>query len=489
MVDSSPNIALPAPASCYNFLTTELPWGSQNGDIDMFQKSRAIQAGVAAGLTLALAASAAVAAGASSSEADVTVTFLTHWAPETVEMLDAAGTAYSEAHPNVTVDIQAVPFGDLLTTVRSQAGSDSAPTIAGIYDLWLPELVRDGIVAPAPDTVAADVSENWPQGPATAASQDGVIYGVPNEIDLYALNYNTRLFEEAGIDGPPTTWDELIADAEALTVRDGDRITQQGFGLINSWAAGAVHPFASLLASNGGALIGDDGMPALDTPQALETFELYENLVSGVDVTDPTMGTADANTNGPFVENFVAGNTAMIIMANWWESTIRTGMGDEAFADIATAPIPVGPSGESSSSISYSWMTVVSSSASDAERAAAWDFLTWLNGPDSGEGGVRHGRDLDVDGDPADPELRRRGLRRPARHPVPGRLCEPARIGDSVPDRPGRSRVHRVTPSPARSAHVRSDHRRRRVRDGSVGWRVHPRIGSGLIIRLRPRPL
>ena len=81
---------------------------------------------------------------------------------------------------------------------------------------------------------------------------DGALYGVPNEIDLYALNYNKRLFEAAGIDGPPTTWDELIADAKALTVRDGDRITQQGFGLINSWAAGVVHPFASLLASNGG---------------------------------------------------------------------------------------------------------------------------------------------------------------------------------------------------------------------------------------------
>ena len=217
----------------------------------------------------------------------------------------------------------------------------------------------------------------------TAATVDDALYGVPNEIDLYALNYNKRLFEEAGIDGPPATWDELIADAEALTVRDGDTITRQGFGLINSWAAGVVHPFASLLASNGGALIGEDGMPALNTPEALETFELYENLVSGVKVTDPTMGTADANTTGPFLDNFVAGNTAMIIMANWWESALRTGMGDEEFANIATAPIPVGPSGESSSSISYSWMTVVSSAADAAEQAAAWDFLAWLNGPDS----------------------------------------------------------------------------------------------------------
>ena len=30
---------------------------------------------------------------------------------------------------------------------------------------------------------------------------DGTIYGYPNEINTYALNYNKRLFAEAGIDG------------------------------------------------------------------------------------------------------------------------------------------------------------------------------------------------------------------------------------------------------------------------------------------------
>jgi len=71
---------------------------------------------------------------------EVTISFLTHWAPETVELLETSATAYSEEHPEVTVEIQAVPFGDLLTTVRAQAGGGDAPTIAGIYDLWLPEL-------------------------------------------------------------------------------------------------------------------------------------------------------------------------------------------------------------------------------------------------------------------------------------------------------------------------------------------------------------
>jgi multiple sugar transport system substrate-binding protein len=358
----------------------------------MFVRCRTMLAGAAAAMIVtAVSASAGLTSAADAprgSGEDVTISFLTHWPPETVELLETAASTYSEENPDVTVEIQAVPFGDLLTTIRAQAGGGDAPTISGIYDLWLPELVRDGIVAPTPEDVAADVIENWPTGVVTAATVGDALYGVPNEIDLYALNYNTRLFEEAGIEAPPATWDELLAAAEALTIRDGDRITQQGFGLINSWPAGVVHPFASLLASNGGALVGEDGMPTLNTPEALETFELYENLVSGVQVTDPTMGTADANTTGPFLDNFVSGNTAMIIMANWWESALRTGMGEEAFAEIATAPIPVGPSGESSSSISYSWMTVVSASAADAEQAAAWEFLGWLNGPDSGPDGA-----------------------------------------------------------------------------------------------------
>ncbi len=309
----------------------------------------------------------------------VEVSYLTHWSPETVALLEAAAEKYQETHPDVSISVRAVPFGDLLTTIRSSAGA-SAPTISGIYDLWLPELVRDDLVAPAPDAVASEVRAAWPDGIAAAAQVGGTLYGIPNEVNVYALNYNKALFAEAGIDAAPATWEEFTAAAAALTDAGAGR---QGFGLINSWSAGVVHPFASLLVSNGGALI-TDGKPTLDSPEAAETFALYEELVSnGWSV--PAMGTADANTTGPFLDNFVSGKTGMIIMANWWESALKAGMGDD-FANVATAPIPVGPSGEVASSISYTWQTVVSATASAEEQAAAWDFLAWLNGEGTGEG-------------------------------------------------------------------------------------------------------
>ncbi|MES0068011.1 extracellular solute-binding protein [Mesorhizobium sp. M0074] len=312
----------------------------------------------------------------------VNISYLTHWSPETVALLDAAAKDYTKSNPDVTVTVRAVPFGDLLTTLRSQGGSSDGPTIGGIYDLWLPELARDKLVAPAPDAVAGEVKSAWPAGVVSAASVGATLYGIPNEIDVYALNYNKELFKRAGITAAPKTWSELKDAAQKLTRKDAG---QQGFGMINSWAAGVVHPFASLLVSNGGELV-KDGKPMLDSPQAGETFQLYEDLIKS-GASDPAMATADANTTGPFLDNFVSGKTGMIIMANWWESALKGGMGDK-FSNIATAPIPVGPSGDKPHSISYSWMTVVNANAGQAEQKAAWDFLVWLNSPKSGKNGA-----------------------------------------------------------------------------------------------------
>lgn len=331
-----------------------------------------------------VAAALLLAAGTALAQ-PVNISYLTHWPPETVDLLQAAITKYEADNPGVKIEVRAVPFGNLLSTLRSQASSPSGPTITGIYELWLPELVQSGIADVAPADHTADVKANWPAGLVGSVSVAGKVYGYPNEVNLYALNYNKRLFAEAGIANPPTTWDELVADAEKLTKRQGNTITQQGFGLINSWPAGVVHPWLSLVYSNGGQLL-DGKKAALDSDATKAVTELYHRLIFDSKVTDPAMGTANASTTGPYLQNFANGQTAMIIMANWWQSALKDSMGD-AFSDIATAPIPVGPNGDGPHPVSYAWLTMVNSKASDDQRAAAWAFLKWLDGPESGENG------------------------------------------------------------------------------------------------------
>ncbi len=72
-----------------------------------------------------------------------------------------------------------MPFGDLLTTIKTQAASPGGPTVAGIYNLWLPELARDGVAAPAPDDFLADITANWPASAVGGASVDGTSTATP----------------------------------------------------------------------------------------------------------------------------------------------------------------------------------------------------------------------------------------------------------------------------------------------------------------------
>ncbi len=332
------------------------------------------------------AGSAAAAPAASIGGAPVTITYLTHWPPQQVDLLNKDIAAFHQANPNITVQVRAVPFGSLLSTLRAQASSPSGPTIAGIYDLWLPELVQDGIVAPAPAANLQDIQTNWaPNLVAGAVTVNGKVYGYPNEVDLYMLNYNKKLFADAGISAPPTTWAQLISDAKLLTKRDSSgTITQQGFGLINSWDSGVVHPWLSFVLSDGGKLLdGNPPAPQLTSTADLEVTSLYDQLIHTDKVTDPAMGTSNANTTGPFLDNFTSGKTAMIVMANWWESALQSAMGAN-FANVGTAPVPVGPHGDASHSVSYAWLTVVNAHATADQQAAAWKFLQWLDDPGTG---------------------------------------------------------------------------------------------------------
>ena len=45
---------------------------------------------------------------------------------------------------------------------------------------------------------------------------DGKQYGVPFNLGMVGVWYRKSLFEKAGIDGPPATWDEFLADVQTL---------------------------------------------------------------------------------------------------------------------------------------------------------------------------------------------------------------------------------------------------------------------------------
>jgi len=299
----------------------------------------------------------------------VKLVVLTHWGEESLlKPMQAKFEEYMRLNPHVTIEYQTVTFDQLLTKITTARAAGISPDIYHFYNLWLPEFVKGGMLAVPPDEIVADIKANYSESSVNAVTYAGQIWGYPTEINTYQLIYNKKLLAEAGFDKPPETWDELREMAcKIKKVDETGKVTQAGFIVIPGWDSGVVHPFVSLLWSNGGEYLSPDGTKALfNSPEGLATLQLYMDMIKDQCI-DLGLGMGD----------FVNGKGGMIIMANWWRATLKSSFAD-GYENVGVAPIPHGPNGQSTT-LQYNWLFGVDNGSK--HRDEAWKLVRWLNTP------------------------------------------------------------------------------------------------------------
>ncbi len=156
-----------------------------------------------------------------------------------------------EAWEGVRVDVAAtLPHPELNDRVAEGFGAGNAQ-----YDListhikYAPSQMQ--WLTPLDDDL--DAAELEPFAPKTIelARIDGVLYGVPRNLDIKLLHYRTDL-----MDGPPSSWEALLE--EATRFRSGDRY---GFTFPGK-ESGLFGHFFELHAMAGGRLFPDPDSPA-----------------------------------------------------------------------------------------------------------------------------------------------------------------------------------------------------------------------------------
>jgi multiple sugar transport system substrate-binding protein len=294
---------------------------------------------------------------------------LTHWGEDAYLAHEQRMLEQCAAETNVSVDLRTVPFNDLYTTIVTGRTAGTNPDIYHLYNLWLPEFTGEGgMLAAPPREIVEEILANAPQAVIDGITANGDVWGYPTEVNTYLLLYNKRLLREAGYDAPPTNWEELKEIAAAISKKDATgAITQVGFGVLPGWDSGVVHPFLALLLSNGGTYLTDDlTATAFDSPEGLETLDLYADLLEN--------GGMDTSVSGWDYPNAKVG---MVVMANWWRATLQASEAVDYDSEVGVAAVPVGPSGSSSMTLSYNWLWSVDQGSRDKE--AAWEFVRCLN--------------------------------------------------------------------------------------------------------------
>lgn len=296
-----------------------------------------------------------------------------------VPQFEKYAAAYTEAHPDRTVEVQSAPddgaqYAQQLVTARLSGGladivmnidfiSDRLAAGNVTYDLtdWLESGV-DGLTVDS-------FTPNF-LGQYRPLSAPDSITGLPVSADAVTLFYNKSLFEQAGVTEYPEadwTWEDLYRVGAELQAGSGG----QFFGLqapLNN--GGHAHIFTPVIVANGGYVYDPDtGKVGIGEPEAIKAWELLLK----------PYGTASApyDANPASLPNFANGQVAMAFQVRAAVPSVKDSLGDADW-DVQTLPQINGESTAGGGSYGLS----ITQSSENKEAAQA--FLGWFFSEDGG---------------------------------------------------------------------------------------------------------
>jgi len=223
---------------------------------------------------------------------------------------------------------------------------------------------------------------------------DNEMYALPIYSDTLALYYNKDLFQKAGIDKAPATWDELKNDVKKLTVLDKKGfLAQSGIALGGGKNTNRACDIFSLLTLQGGGKVIDskgniDFNKKVNIPTSAGTVEREPGLTAlqfYMDFSDTNKETYTWNdTFTDSVKDFAEGKTVMMINYNYQRANL---LALKPELNYGIAPLPQ-LANSTPISISNVWFPVVSDQSScqiegngeDIDCAnVAWSFLSFAN--------------------------------------------------------------------------------------------------------------
>ncbi|WP_179023003.1 extracellular solute-binding protein [Streptomyces sp. IMTB 2501] len=196
---------------------------------------------------------------------------------------DALVKEYESKHPGVKVDVSVYSWNDVDAKVKDMVAAGHAPDLAqiGAYA----DYAAAGKLYPASDLLSIRTQADFLSQLSDAGQWNHTQYGIPFGGSTRVLFYNKTLFAKAGITNPPTTWDELAADAKAL--KDKGVKYPMALPLGPEEAQAETMQWMLSGASGGTGYTDDIGTYTIDSAQNVDTFTWLKDDLVGKGLTGP----------------------------------------------------------------------------------------------------------------------------------------------------------------------------------------------------------
>lgn len=155
-------------------------------------------------------------------------------APGAQQWLDETIAEYQKLHPNVTIEAVLQSTDTLIPSFQAAAAAQQGPDIQYFWGgVWTLEFAWGGALVPLDDLIPAAERAHYINNFERA--YDGKQWGMGWYLSGNPMVYNPKLFEQAGIEKLPETWDELIAACDKLNAAG---VTPISGGLKDGWFGG-----------------------------------------------------------------------------------------------------------------------------------------------------------------------------------------------------------------------------------------------------------
>jgi len=298
------------------------------------------------------------------SDEPITLTFWNGFTGPDGAVVEELVNQFNQENSDVQIDMEIIAWDSLYEKLLPALAIGEGPDIMGIGWDKIHDYAKSGVLTPLDEFIDGSNGLERSNFPDTvnATVVNGSTYGVPMQYFDFALYYNIDLLTEAGIENPPTTWEELEAAAVACTVADDSgEVIQYGMDFPLTAAPSIWY---ALIWQAGGSVVSDDNSVALiNEPEAVAAGELLERLFVEEQVTPVGITGAQSDTL------FQSGQSCMHITGPWMIAGF-----DEAGLNYGIAPLP---KGVVEANIAEGPCLAINASTEYAE--AAWKFLAFWN--------------------------------------------------------------------------------------------------------------
>jgi multiple sugar transport system substrate-binding protein len=333
-------------------------------------------------LSTALSAGAASLVGAprgAQAQAAGSVNF-TAWSAA-IDQVKAHIGAFENA-TKIKVNYENFPWAQYRTSVVTRLVANAPMDVLWVSDGWLPEFAEAQWLAPIDDIPElmkynAEAAAYCTQ----AMSYKGKQYGLSYYGDHISFVVNTELMAKAGVDKPPTTWDEVVSASL--------KIKQAGVAeypllialAIDTWLIEFV---SAMVFAHGGRFVDEKGAAVMAEPGkgAIEAAAWIRDAIHTHKILSPgAVETPDINA----LRAFGSGAHAFYIVPTYRIRALNDPAQAAAAGKIRPAMMPRGP--RSTQSETCGWIRFYGmtpgAKANAARRANAAKFIEFFGGKDS----------------------------------------------------------------------------------------------------------